>query len=244
MTSGVTADLAQQILDTPVAGRVRVVGLAGGVGVGKSTWADALVGEIRRRGSTAVVVSSDSFLHPNAVLDQLGLTLEKGSPASFDVDALVRFLTATRAGALPLEVPVHSHLTYDIDGRRTVPAAEVVVLDGVNVLQPPIRALLDLAVYLDAEIADNRRWFLERFEQLRDAARDDARSFYAQFVALSDEQCAAVANWTWDEMNLPNLLTHIQPTRRLADVVIHAAPDHSLNVVSRSDPVPGRDIGS
>lgn len=249
----VTAELVDHILTTDPTDRVRVVGIAE-VGVGKSSWADQLVDAMRHRGARAVVVSSDSFLHPNAELDRLGLTLAKGTPASFNVDALVSFVSAARGGALPLEVPIHSHVTYDIGGHRTVPAADVVILDGLNVLQPAIRPLLDVAIYLHADLADNRRWFLDRFRRLREAARSDPSSFYAQFATMSDTQSAAVAEWTWDEMNLPNLLDHISPTRRSADIVVLAGPDHSLSFIRSSlldpepdpepDPGPGRDSGS
>ena len=228
--SDVTAAIARRIIRAPAQGRVVLAGIAGGVGVGKSTWAAALSGALAAAGSRAVVVSSDSFLHPNSELDRRGLTLEKGSPASFDVEALEAFLAAAGGGGLPMRIPVHSHLTYDIDGFQEVPEAEAVILDGVNVLQPEIRRHLDLAMYLDADVADTRRWFLERFERLRQVARHQPGSFYAQFAALTDDQSAAIADWTWDNMNLPNLVRHIEPTRCAADLVVRAGPDHSLTL--------------
>lgn len=229
MSAEVTPAIAETIVSRSSVGPVALVGIAGGVGVGKSTWAAELASALDDAGSRAAVVSSDSFLHPNAELERRGLTLEKGAPATFDVPAIETFLRSARDGRLPQRIPVHSHITYDIDGEQEVPAAGVVILDGVNVLQPEIRHHLDLGLYLDASVDDNRRWFLERFAHLRELARSDSRSFYAQFAALTDDQSAAVAEWTWEHINLPNLRRHIEPTRAAADLVVVAGPDHSLS---------------
>lgn len=57
-------------------------------------------------------MSTDSFLFLNAVLEARGLVLRKGFPESYDAEAMLATLAALHTG--PAQLPVHSHLTYDL----------------------------------------------------------------------------------------------------------------------------------
>ena len=92
----------------------RVLTVAGAVAVGKSTIAAALADELRVLGRRVAVVSTDGFLHPNAVLEAQGLLHRKGFPETYDLDHLDRFVAAARTGQSPLDVPVYSHERYDV----------------------------------------------------------------------------------------------------------------------------------
>ena len=129
------------------------------------------------------MLTTDAFLHSNAVLSEQGLLMRKGFPESYDLPALIAFVAAMRARSAAVTVPVYSHDTYDIvDGEPDpIPASDVVVIEGVNALSA-LGASLDLAVYVDADERDIETWFLERFHRLCEAARDDERSFYRMFV--------------------------------------------------------------
>jgi type I pantothenate kinase len=205
-----------------------LVGLAGGVGVGKSTTAARLAERLRaEHDARATVVASDGFLLPNAELAARGLTERKGFPESYDTDAIEAFTDAVRAGRLPVEVPVYDHLFYDVlDEGRTVPPSDVVVFEGVNVLH--FAGRLDLGVFLDAAEPDMRGWFLERVRALRDEAAGVPGAYLAPFAALDEDAFTAMATAVWEAVNLPNLLRCIEPTRAEADVVVVKGPDHAV----------------
>ena len=62
----------------------------------------------------------------------------KGFPESYDGTALLRFLSAVKAGRHNVAAPVYSHLTYDIVPGELVivDRPDVLVVGGINVLAP------------------------------------------------------------------------------------------------------------
>lgn len=207
-----------------------LVAIAGPVGVGKSTFAAALATELAPL--AVAVVATDGFLRPNAELVAAGLLAQKGFPATYDLDAMVAFLTNLRAGR-PGRVPVYSHATFDrVPGATVVVEdVEVLVVEGVNALQPKVAAHVDLGVYLHAEEPVVRGWFVTRFQEFVTAAETDAASFYGRFVDLDDEGRRSVAESVWSGINLVNLVDHILPTRSAADVVVEKAAGHTARVL-------------
>jgi type I pantothenate kinase len=111
--------------------------------------------------------ATDNFLYPNAVLEQRGLTNRKGFPESYDRRALLRFVQQAKAGAPEVTAPVYSHLAYDIipGQRQSVRRPDVLILEGINVLQPAppgalaIADFFDFSVYVDARADHLRQWF-------------------------------------------------------------------------------------
>lgn len=205
-----------------------LVGIAGAVAVGKSTLAAALQRDLAPL--VVAVVPTDGFLRPNDELASAGLLMEKGFPATYDGPAIETFLTELRAGRAGA-VPVYSHETYDrVPGEvRLVEGADVVIVEGVNALQPAVAAHLDLRVYVDADEALVRSWYVARFLELTAAAETDASSFYRRFVELDDEGRRQVAEAVWQGVNLRNLVEHIEPTRTAADVVLTKGEGHRFS---------------
>ncbi|MGL4175589.1 MAG: type I pantothenate kinase, partial [Dermatophilaceae bacterium] len=119
-----------------------VVGVAGSVAVGKSTTSRILCELMSRWPQTPRVelVTTDGFLHPNAVLEQRGLLHRKGFPESYDRRALWRFVADVKSGMPVVPAPQYSHLTYDVlPGTVPVRRPDVLIVEGLNVLQPPGR---------------------------------------------------------------------------------------------------------
>ena len=217
-----------------------VVGLAGGVAVGKTATSAMLAAVLTDRDGLHVdVVSTDGFLLPNADLDRQGLSGRKGFPESYDHARLVEFVATVRGGR-EVVAPRYDHLTYDVvlDGGALVARPDVLVLEGVNALQEPMVTLLDLAIYLHADEDDLRRWYHARIRRLRAEAPGDGSSFYDGFTGMSDEEFAVIADAVWDSVNGPNLAGHIAPTRDLADIVIEKAADHSIRALEVRSPRP------
>jgi type I pantothenate kinase len=117
---------------------------------------------------------------------------------------------------------------------QVLKAPDVVVLEGVNVLQrgsAPVHVsdFVDFALYLDAEEDDVRRWYLERFLALRNGAFQDPESYFHRYAQLSDEEAIAVARNIWERTNRPNLRHNIQPTRPRADLILEKGRDHFVH---------------
>jgi type I pantothenate kinase len=229
--------MAEQDLDAAlaalVAERVRAAGragaflvaLAGGVAVGKSTLARRLADALAAAGLPVQVVATDGFLKPNAQLAADGLAQKKGFPETYDTAALIGFLVELSAGR-PAVTPVYSHVAYDIapGETRTLEGQGIVIVEGVNVLQvAEARALFGLSIYLDAEPAHAKAWYLKRLDEI---IVNEPTSLIAQIqdVALRDR----LIEQAWTELNLVNLRDHIAPTASYADVVVRKAANHTL----------------
>ena len=162
--------------------RPLILGIAGGVAVGKSTAAAAVRELLAPR--HVEVVATDGFLLPNAVLEARGIVHRKGYPESYDAPAVEQFLDDIRVGSAEVTVPVYSHVSYDIVVGERLPVAhpDVLVLEGVNVLQFADR--LDIGVYLQAPEAAMEAWYSARFLELCEAP-PPGRSTRASRVSTS-----------------------------------------------------------
>ena len=223
-----------------------VIGVAGSVAVGKSTTSRILRELLARWPGTPRVelVTTDGFLYPNAELERRGLLQRKGFPESYDRRALLRFVAEVKAGADEVSAPVYSHLTYDIvpGERAVVHRPDVLIVEGLNVLQPPrvqpdgrtglaVSDFFDFSVYVDARVEDIRRWYVDRFLRLRETAFADPHSYFHRYAALSDDQARATAERIWATINEPNLTENVRPTRGRASLVMSKGEDHSVRRV-------------
>jgi type I pantothenate kinase len=221
-----------------------VIGVAGSVAVGKSTTARLLTTLLSRWPDHPRVelVTTDGFLLPNAELEERGILHRKGFPESYDTASLVDFIAAVKSGEPEVSAPVYSHLRYDVqaDDRVIVRQPDVLIVEGLNVLQTGTAAdgeavfvsdFFDFSLYLDADEDDIRRWYLERFRALRSTAFADPASYFHRYAGLSDAEADATAGRIWDEINGPNLVENILPTRSRADLILRKGPDHLVDHV-------------
>lgn len=217
-----------------------VIGLAGSVAVGKSTFARVLATLMSRwpHHPRVSLVTTDGFLLPNAELERRGLMQRKGFPESYHRAALLAFVVALKSGEPVVHSPVYSHRSYDIvPGARTeVERPDVVIVEGLNVLQSGVGTafvsdFFDFSVYLDADLPDLRRWYVERFRRLRDTAFREPDSYFHRYASLTDAEADARALEIWSSINERNLLDNILPTRERATLVAKKGPDHRVNSV-------------
>jgi len=220
-----------------------VIGIGGSVAVGKSTTARILQALLARwPGSPAVdLVTTDGFLHPKAVLERRGLMRRKGFPESYDLPALIRFLSEVKSGEAKVRAPLYSHLTYDIlpDRAVVVDRPDILILEGLNVLQagdaprdgqaiPFVSDFFDFAIYVDADTAVIERWYVERFMRLRETAFRDPRSHFRRYAGLSDAEATETALDLWRGINQVNLEENILPTRLRADLILVKDAGHQV----------------
>lgn len=223
-----------------------VIGIAGSVAVGKSTFARLLQVLLARwPGHPRVdLVTTDGFLFPNRVLRARGLMQRKGFPESYDLRQLVRFLADVKSGKPAVQAPVYDHLTYDVlPGRRqVVRQPDILILEGLGVLHTglaqPVRGpqvfvsdFFDFSIYVDAEERNIRRWFIERFLTFRKTAFRDPKSFFRQFAELSARDARRVAGEVWQEINGRNLRENILPTRARANLILVKDGSHRVERV-------------
>ncbi|MFM9975192.1 MAG: type I pantothenate kinase [Beijerinckiaceae bacterium] len=224
-----------------------VIGIAGSVAVGKSTTARVLKALLSRWPNTPKVelVTTDGFLLPNDELNRLGLMERKGFPESYDALAIVRFLSAVKAGERNVQAPTYSHLTYDVlrDSPVTVDRPDILIFEGLNVLQPGrlakdgravafVSDFFDFSIYLDADEALLREWYIQRFMRLRKTSFHDPRSFFLRYATMSETEALAIATHLWETINLPNLRENILPTRPRAGLVLSKGASHLIEHVA------------
>jgi type I pantothenate kinase len=216
------------------------------VAVGKSTTARILRELLARWPGTPRVelLTTDGFLYPNAELERRGVLERKGFPESYDRRGLLRFVAEVKAGSDEVSAPVYSHLTYDIvPGERiVVRRPDVLIVEGLNVLQPPrvltngrtglaVSDFFDFSVYVDARVDDIKRWYVDRFLRLRETAFADPSSYFHRYAELSDEQARDTALGIWSSTNERNLVENVLTTRGRANLVLTKGADHSVRRV-------------
>jgi type I pantothenate kinase len=224
-----------------------IIGIAGSVAGGKSTTARVLQALLVRWSPRPKVdlVTTDGFLHPNALLERLGLIQKKGFPASYDLPLLLSFLSDIKSGRRGVRAPVYSHLSWDIvpNQWQEVDQPDILIVEGVNVLQtgplpqhgkavPVVSDFFDFSVYIDADEAVLRQWYVQRWLTLRDTAFHDPRSYFHRYALLSDEEAIATATAIWERTNLANLEENILPTRPRATLILKKGADHVIETVA------------
>src|SRR5256714_1015016 len=224
-----------------------IIGIAGSVAGGKSTTARVLQALMARwsPGPKVDLVTTDGFLHPNAVLERLGLIQKKGFPASYDLSLLLSFLSDIKSGRRGVRAPVYSHLSWDIvpNQWQEVDQPDILIVEGVNVLQtgrlprdgkavPVVSDFFDFSCYIDADEAVLREWYVKRWLTLRDTAFTDPKSYFHRYAPLSDEEATATALAIWERTNLANLEDNILPTRPRATLILQKGADHVVEAVA------------
>jgi type I pantothenate kinase len=170
---------------------------------------------------------------------------KKGFPESYDLPALLRFLSDVKAGRRPVRAPVYSHLTYDVMSNAWVEIdrPDILIVEGLNVLQtgrlpkdgkaiPYVSDFFDFSVYLDADEDVLLAWYVDRFLTLRGTAFRNPKSYFHRYSNLSDAEAKETATSIWMRINLVNLHENVQPTRPRADLILKKGESHAVEQVA------------
>ena len=223
-----------------------VIGVAGSVAVGKSTFARILQALLARWPDHPKVdlVTTDGFLFPNRVLEARGIMNRKGFPESYDTRRLLQFLREVKSGEAEVSAPVYSHVVYDIvDGEHiTVRQSDILILEGLNVLQVGaasegsnpefVSDYFDFSIYIDADERVIEDFYIQRFLTLCDTVFQNPDSFFQHYAHLSRDEAIDMARFIWHEINGRNLRENIAPTKGRASLLLHKGADHRVTNVA------------
>ncbi|WP_329613270.1 nucleoside/nucleotide kinase family protein [Streptomyces brevispora] len=195
-----------------LAGKRRVLGIAGPPGAGKSTLAGELVDAL---GSLAVLVPMDGFHLAQAELERLGRAARKGAPDTFDAAgyaALLRRLRTPQPGTVVYAPAFDRALEQPVAGSVPVaPDVPLVVTEGNYLLHgdggwAPVRGLLDEAWYLELDQDVRIRRLVERHVRF-----GKPRPYAERWVAGSDETNARLVARGRDRADLVVRLGPVRP---------------------------------
>lgn len=217
-----------------------IISIAGSVAVGKSTTARILQALLTKPGRKVDLITTDGFLFPLEKLKQLDLLSKKGFPVSYDTQALIQFVSDIKSGKESVKAPVYSHLIYDIIPNQytEINQPDILIIEGLNVLQRSHKAhnlfvsdFVDFSIFVDAEEALLKNWYIKRFLKFRKGAFANPSSYFHSYAKLSEPEAIEIASTIWDSINGVNLHENILPTRERASLILIKGEDHAINTI-------------
>lgn len=178
-----------------------IIGVAGGSGSGKTT----VVREIVRAlaSESVVVVHHDSYYRDWPELDvEERAAINYDHPDALETDLLVQHLQRLATGAA-VDIPVYDFQRHRrLDRTRTIAPARVIIVDGLLIfVDPELRELMDIKVFVDTD-ADLR--LIRRLQRDLEERGRDLDSVLAQYHRTVR----------------PMHLEFVEPSKRWADVII------------------------
>lgn len=178
---------------------VRIIGISGGSGSGKTT----IVRRIGEIISDFVCIAEDSYYKSAEYVDNENITaFNFDHPAAFDTDLMVEHLQALKRGE-PIQVPVYDFVHHR-RSEETMPVVphRVVLFEGIMVfVDPRVRELMDLKLYVDTP--DDIR-FIRRLQRDISERGRTVESVIRQYL----------------DVVRPGHFEFIEPTKAYADLII------------------------
>lgn len=178
-----------------------IIGIAGGSGSGKSTFAQRLKEAFPDQ---VALISCDNYYLPH---DELSLEeraeLNYDAPAALEFDLMVRHLEALKNGETAL-CPVYDFTRHTRSNAVTeIQPRPIILIDGILIFHDPaLRACMDLKIYVETD-ADER--ILRRARRdMRDRGRD-LDSVIHQYLSTVK----------------PMHNTYVEPTKVYADIILN-----------------------
>jgi uridine kinase len=187
-----------------------VVGVAGGTGSGKTSFARELLARVGA--AQCLEIAQDAYYKDTSRLsEEERAAINYDHPDAFDTSLLVQDLRDLKAGR-PAPHLTYDHATYarQVQNDPLLPRP-VVILEGILVLvEEPLRRLLDIKLFIDtdADVRILRR--LRRDLNYRGRSYDSVEKQYLESVR-------------------PMHLEFVEPSKRYADLII---PEGSRNEVA------------
>lgn len=128
------------------------------------------------------------------------------------------------------------------DGDKTVVQPDILILEGLNVLQSGmdyphdphhvfVSDFVDFSIYVDAPEDLLQTWYINRFLKFREGAFTDPDSYFHNYAKLTKEEAIKTAMTLWKEINWLNLKQNILPTRERASLILTKSANHAVEEV-------------
>ena len=178
-----------------------IIGIAGGSGSGKSTFAAKL---LERFPDRIALVSCDNYYLPH---DELTLEerrhLNYDAPEAFEFELMISQIEALKRGEA-VDCPVYDFTRHTRSGEVVhIEPRPVIIIDGILIFsEPRLRDIMDMKIYVETD-ADER--ILRR-------VRRDTRERGRDIDDIIEQYLATVK---------PMHNAHVEPTKAFADIIIN-----------------------
>ena len=215
-----------------------VIGVSGGVAAGTSTVARLLAELLSKHNPdwNVDLITTDGYILPKKELLAQDIMSKKGFPESYESNTLIQHLKSIKDGE---QVPTYtySHLTYDRlkDDFHYVDQPDILIIEGVNIFQVHGNAeqlvsdYIDYKIFLDVSLDLMKSWYIQRFLKLQESAFQKPESHFYQYKNLSRDEAIKLATQLWTNINEPNVINNIYPTKSRADLILHKAENHTID---------------
>lgn len=179
---------------------VYVIGIAGGSGSGKSTFANGLLNKFP---DSIALVSCDNYYkaHDDLPLEERRL-LNYDAPESLEFGLMVAQLKALRRGEA-VDCPVYDYALHTRSDKVVrIEPKPVIIVDGILILSDPaLRETFDLKIYVDADADERILRRAKRDMETRGRRIDDITAQYLTTVKPMHE-------------------TFVEPSKKHADLIV------------------------
>ncbi len=177
-----------------------VIGIAGGSGSGKSTFAEGLLNKFP---DSIALVSCDNYYkaHDDLPLEERRL-LNYDDPESLEFDLMVGHLQALRRGEA-VDCPVYDYALHTRSNKvLRIEPKPVIIVDGILILaEPSLRNTFDLGIYVDADPDERILRRAKRDMETRGRRIDDITAQYLSTVKPMHEK-------------------YVEPSKKYADLIV------------------------
>jgi len=191
-----------------------IIGIAGGSGSGKSTFAKRIQKNFPQQVS---VVSCDNYYLPH---DELSLeeraNLNYDAPVALEFDLMVKHLEALKQGQT-VQSPVYDFTRHTRSTAVTeIPSRPIILIDGILIFHDPaLRECMDLKIYVETD-ADER--ILRR-------ARRDMRERGRDLDSVIHQYLSTVK---------PMHNAYVEPTKVYADIILNGGKNEQAFILVKT----------
>lgn len=188
-----------------------IIGIAGGTGSGKTTVVRKIIESLPE--GSVTVVSQDSYYKDSSHMPWEERRAQNfDEPRAFDWQLLYQHLSLLREGHA-VDEPVYDYTTCSrLKETKHIEPRRVIILEGIMALvDPSIRAILDMKVFVDADSDERLIRVLRRDVVERGRTVEDLVDRYQRIIK-------------------PMHNLHIEPTKQYADIIVPQGGSNSVAI--------------